>query len=187
MESGGYSIKVKKADMEIEISGQDKEFVSTKFDEIVDILAESAAFEQASTKQGALGKVELMGENLDKPGVEGPVKLASEAAVTVEDLSNIYDFKDGIYIHKLLSGTDAEKQRIAAKLALIAYEIVLDVDELSGKRLGTHMTDMAIGSTSNLAQNLKADEGIIKRGTKYKLNAKGRKDALGLVKSLSAV
>jgi hypothetical protein len=116
----------------------------------------------------------------------GPERFAAAAGIETEALTNIYDLKDNsVYIHKVIDGSDAEKQRIATKLSLVAHEEVLGIPELTGKALGKQMTELGIGSMANFAKNLKSDEGIIVRGSRYKLNAKGRKEALDLVRQYS--
>lgn len=191
-----YNIKVKKGSLEIEVSGPEKEFVSDKFKEVLDKLEESEVFKtpeiiESSTKilpekvsQPTVIQTEVSGEASES----GQSLLAKAAGVSEEDLSNIYDFKGGeILIHKEIKGSDAERQKTVAKLALIANEYIKGVSELSGKALGKYMKELAIGSMANLAVNLKREKGIIKVRNYYKLNAIGKKEALDLIKNSSMI
>lgn len=192
--SGTYNIKIKNGNMEIDVSGPEEAFVSEKFKEILVDIKESEFFKipdivQSTTQlsQENTPKLTNLQTNESSTSNEtGRAKLAIAAGVSEDELSNIFDFKDGdVYIHREIKGNDAERQKIVAKLALIANYYVKGVSELSGKALGKYMNELAIGSMGNLAKNLKNGKGINKIKTSYKLNAIGKKEAFELIKSYS--
>lgn len=182
-----YTIKVKTANIEIEVSGCEKDFVSTKFGEIMELMEDPTYYQKnKDSPEPESGHEQPTITNNGFKSNYGRERLAEEADVSIEALTNVYDFSKGIYIHKCLTGTDVVKQRMAAKLAIIAYELVQGQAEVSSKTLGRHMSELGISGTNHLAENIDSDGGFIRRGRSYKLNANGRKDALQLVKSLSS-
>lgn len=191
-----YNIKIKKGSLEIEVSGPEKEFVSDKFKEVLDKIKESEVFKTPEITEPSTPILQEKGSQptgiqmgaSDEVSESGIPRLAKAAEVSEDDLLNIYDFKgEEILIHKEIKGSDAEKQKIVAKLALIANEYIKGVLELSGKALGKYMKELAIGSMANLAANLKREKGIIKGRGYYKLNSIGKKEALSLIKDISKI
>lgn len=191
-----YNIKIKNGNMEIEVSGSEKEFVTDNFKDILEKIGESDFFK--------IQEIELQSSQFVQPSIpqqtnmqtdesdvldnSGQSKLAKAAGVSMDNLLNIYDFRgDEINIHATIKGNDAKKQKIIAKLALIANEYINGISELSGKALGKYMKESAIGSMANLAVNLKRERGIIKNKSNYRLNNIGKKESLELIKSIAAV
>lgn len=202
-----FVLKLKSANLEIEISGPEKEFVAERFKEIMERLEEleieeSTIFQNAITKaipainpqnqqisSATISTTEIQNApTVNQPESEsGLIKLARDAGITEIDLRNIYDLKDGrVYIHKLIDGqAESDKQKKVTKLALIANEYILGKGDLSGKALGAYMRELGIGNMGNLATNLKSDSGIYRLGNSYKLNQQGRASALTLIKELA--
>lgn len=188
MVGGKYSLRLKKGDLEIEVVGETQEYVDSKFKELLDEAQDNDFFKPV-TVQVPLSTQQVQTESVpsnSSSAEEGVKGLAKDSNITVEQLENIYDFKDGkIVIHKILNGSDAERQKIIARLALIAHLYVKNEDRLSGKALGKYMRDLNIGSLSHLASNLKKEEGINPIKAYYKLNQIGKKEAFDLIQKYS--
>lgn len=211
MDSNNFVLKLKSANIEIEISGPEKDFVTGEFKEVMDRLedldiSESGLIQstkvvtppsitpqipnstQVTTSAPANNPTELSATP-PEPSESGISKFAKVAGVTEEQLKNIYEFKkDRIYIHKHIEGkTIAERQKTITKLALIANEHVFGIDELSGKKLTEYMVEQGINNSNHMADNLKGDKdsGIFLIQRSYKLNTLGKASVIELIKELA--
>lgn len=190
-----YHLKLKKGDLEIEVSGSEKEFVIQNYDKIIAQVEDSKTFKPSSAMQSSITEDSKQNSTTTKEisgGVTDDVdlktKFAKDAGVSLDDLNNVYDFTgDEIIIHKILKGTGAEKHKIIAKLALIAHFHINKTESLTGRAIGKYLTDLGVEGTSNLATNLKKEKGIRKIKSKYKLNQFGKKEAYNLIKELSKI
>lgn len=184
-----YIIKIKNGNVEFEISGTDKDFVSEKYKEILNDIQSMGLFEIDTQCHEQVLRQPIDNASAihisSQDTISETEKFADSAGVTLDELLNVYDFNNGdIYIHRDVKGSDAEKQKKITKLALIANEYIIGKNDLSGKALGKYMTELAVGSMSNLAANLKREKGIIKIKNRYRLNAIGKREAFDLIKEL---
>lgn len=184
-----YSIKIEKGDLKIEVSGSDKDFVVNNHKEMIKLVETSKIFkpepitQQKHERENEIKTLEAKSQEVDS---DDPIaKFANASGISVDELGNVYDFANGVFIHKPPSGSDAEKQKQIAKLALIANYYINSEEQLSGKAIGKYLENLGVGSRSNLAFNLKKESGIIKVKHYYKLNVLGRKEALEIVKRLA--
>lgn len=191
-------IRIKLGDVEVEISGNDKEFVSEKYDSIIKDIKETEAFKLVSihapttvsnSNTDAIADISITPQD-PTPYIEDTIcddpisQFANDAGVSHEQMLEIFDFSgSNVYIHKKIVGNTADKQRIIAKLLLLAYERVLKVNELSGRKIGEHLREIGI-ETSHLSENLKTEGAIITQNNKYRLNHPGKKETLNLIKEL---
>ncbi len=206
MDNNNYVLKLKSANIEIEISGPEKDFVTGEFKEVMDRLedldvSESGLIQsiKVTTPPSFTSQNPQIPAPTDSPTVSlanqiepsesGISKFAKVAGITEEELKNIYEFKkDRIYIHKHIEGTTVgERQKTITKLALIANEHVFGIDELSGRKLTEYMRDQGINNSDHLAENLKGDKdsGIFHIKRSYKLNTLGKASAIELIKELA--
>lgn len=171
-------IKFRKGDLEIDISGPNKDFVREQFKKILEIQKEISFTKKNLEKEECFNMEDK--KNIEKKGIENFSKVCG---ISFDEIKNIYDFdKSYTNIHKIIPGKDPDRQRELALLTLIADLEVFGEEKKSGKALSKNMKEQKVNSMSHLAQNLKSENGISMIDNYYRLNTIGRNKAIELVK-----
>jgi len=193
-----YTIRLKNLDFEIEVSGEDKLFVSENFDKIIKNIEKIDLPVRSIPNTPIISEVRPIKNHESVQTVESKESLTkkigedlSEAAwITLDDLKNIYHFSDGsIIIHQEPKAkAESDKHQVIARLALIAHlKINNNENGLSGKAIWKYLSDLGIGWTWNLSANLRRNKWIKKVKSMYMLNQIWIKDSLALVRELSQI
>ena len=176
-------IKFRNGDLEIDVSGPDKDFVKNQFKELFETPAAIKTFEKIGASINQQEKVVVTKGDNSKSEEKGIKKFSEDVGVSEDELKNVYDFKKGYtQIHKIIPGKDPQRQRDIAILTLIANLKMYGIEETSGKAITKNMTEQKVDSMSNLAKNLKVEDGISMVGRLYRLNTIGKQKAVDLVK-----
>ncbi len=176
-------IKYKNGNLEIDVSGPNKDFVEDQFKKLFELSNTTEASEKTSTLSNQQNGEIITKEIGSMSGEKGIKVFAQDTGISEDELKNVYDFKKGYtQIHKIIPGKDPQRQRDIALLTLIANLKMYGNEETSGKALTKNMTEQKVSSMSNLAKNLKVEEGISMVGAFYRLNTIGKQKAVIVVK-----
>lgn len=188
-----FSLKIKKWDLEIEVSGSNENFVITNYEKALKYVEESNIFQPNIINKPQTEKIEIIQTQNEMPSISDSIqtpqnKLADSVWIELDQLCNIYDFSNwNIAIHTTIEWSTCVQQQIITKLALIAELLINDNESLTGKAIWKYLSDLWIWGTWNLATNLKKEKWIIKIKSSYKLNTLWKKETYELIKTLSNI
>jgi hypothetical protein len=119
-------------------------------------------------------------------------KLAKDANITIEQLKDVFDFKENvpIFISKAEGKEASEKQVQISELVLLVMHEVYEQEWLASSFLWQVLQECGVGSLDNFAANLSQRTDLFramgkKRGRKYRLTGPGKTAALELLKRLA--
>jgi len=188
------TIKIKVDNIEIEVSGDDKSFVSEKVDMLIEKLlnhhkkVESPKVDPVHHPDTIGEKVSVLADRISDEGshLSAFDRLAISAKITSNQLKNLITEKsDGtFYINFKEKGKTVDLTKKVSKIILVASESLCSIEEMTGKSIGRHMKYLKI-DTHHLSEYLNDDKNISYHDGRYKLTPAGRDEAYAIIKELS--